>query len=368
MPEECQPGPASTRPLCWLWAFRARTALFLLSAALSSMVFALPLDVAQVSYPTSAAARAFLSAVAGPAGYRVTQGFGDHKSLKDPETGETIDLYGYGSAGHTGWDIALGQPGKDGTLGAVIHAPFAGTVSTGEQRTAGGAFTGLGRWVKVAAANGESVTFGHLGQFGAFHSGQRVSAGATLGYEGTSGNSTGYHVHVMIRTAAGAVVDPAGAVAGLLSPGTSAPVAAVQGKATPVAPQPAATAVRSTPSAAAITQAEAAVQRAHAQYENARELDALGAVAKQELKRLKDAAAQAETRLAQLKRGVSAQSVAQKPKTPNAQAVLAQAKAAYQASVALYKLGGVSKVEVQNRAKTLALAQAAYQAQRLSTD
>ncbi|ULH13840.1 M23 family metallopeptidase (plasmid) [Deinococcus sp. KNUC1210] len=342
----------------------------LLSAALSSRVQALPLDTAQVSYPTSAAARAFLSAVAGPAGYRVTQGFGDHRSLKDPETGETVDLYGYGSAGHTGWDIALGQPGKDGTLGAVIHAPFAGTVSIGEQRSAGGVFTGLGRWVKLVAANGESVTFGHLGQFGAFHSGQRVSAGATLGYEGTSGNSTGYHVHVMVRTAGGSIVDPAGAVAGLLSPGTSAPLAAAQGKAVPVVPR-AAAAVKTTPSAAATAQAEAAVQRAHAQYENARELDALGAVATRELKRLKDAVTQAETQLAQLKRGVPTPPVAQKPqktKVQNVQTVLAQAKAAYQASMALYKLGGVSKVELQNRAKALELAQAAYQAQRLSTD
>jgi murein DD-endopeptidase MepM/ murein hydrolase activator NlpD len=42
--------------------------------------------------------------------------------------------------------------------------------------------------------NGWQTLYGHLAGF-AIHSGQRVVSGQVIGYEGTTGNSTGCHLH-----------------------------------------------------------------------------------------------------------------------------------------------------------------------------
>lgn len=53
---------------------------------------------------------------------------------------------------------------------------------------------GFGNYIIIVHGNGWQTLYGHLAGF-AIHSGQRVASGQLIGYEGTSGNSTGCHLH-----------------------------------------------------------------------------------------------------------------------------------------------------------------------------
>lgn len=53
---------------------------------------------------------------------------------------------------------------------------------------------GFGNYIIMVHGNGWQTLYGHLAGF-AIHSGQTVTAGTLIGFEGTSGNSTGCHLH-----------------------------------------------------------------------------------------------------------------------------------------------------------------------------
>jgi murein DD-endopeptidase MepM/ murein hydrolase activator NlpD len=53
---------------------------------------------------------------------------------------------------------------------------------------------GFGNYIIMVHGNGWETLYGHLAGF-AIHSGQRVVSGQVIGYEGTTGNSTGCHLH-----------------------------------------------------------------------------------------------------------------------------------------------------------------------------
>jgi murein DD-endopeptidase MepM/ murein hydrolase activator NlpD len=53
---------------------------------------------------------------------------------------------------------------------------------------------GFGHYIIIVNGNGWQTLYGHLASF-AIRSGQRVGRGQLIGYEGTSGNSTGCHLH-----------------------------------------------------------------------------------------------------------------------------------------------------------------------------
>jgi murein DD-endopeptidase MepM/ murein hydrolase activator NlpD len=53
---------------------------------------------------------------------------------------------------------------------------------------------GFGNYIIIVHGNGWQSLYGHLAGF-AIRSGQRVASGELIGYEGTSGNSTGCHLH-----------------------------------------------------------------------------------------------------------------------------------------------------------------------------
>jgi hypothetical protein len=54
--------------------------------------------------------------------------------------------------------------------------------------------SGYGRWVKIAHASSESTIYAHL-QSLTVNVGQRVDQGAVIGYVGSTGNSSGAHLH-----------------------------------------------------------------------------------------------------------------------------------------------------------------------------
>jgi murein DD-endopeptidase MepM/ murein hydrolase activator NlpD len=98
-----------------------------------------------------------------------------------PESGTITSTFG----AHNGIDIATnaGTPLAAAQAGWVV---FAGWTSDG-----------LGNAVYIDHGNGFVTVYGHQQRI-AVSVGQRVSRGQTIGYEGSTGNSTGPHVHFMV--------------------------------------------------------------------------------------------------------------------------------------------------------------------------
>lgn len=109
-----------------------------------------------------------------PMAGRFVSGFG---SRKDP--------WGGGTKTHNGVDIAAPQ-------GTRIRAAADGTVKEA-------AYKGLlGRHVIIDHGNGYETVYAHMYRL-AVKAGQEVSSGDVIGYEGSTGRSTGPHLHFEVR-------------------------------------------------------------------------------------------------------------------------------------------------------------------------
>lgn len=90
----------------------------------------------------------------------------------------------WGYYGHTGMDLAIGQ-------GTPIYAAAAGVVSfsgwAGEYS--------YGNMASIDHGGGVSTLYGHMQYTPSVAYGQRVGAGQLIGYVGSTGNSTGPHLH-----------------------------------------------------------------------------------------------------------------------------------------------------------------------------
>ncbi len=96
---------------------------------------------------------------------------------------------------HEGIDIAVGT-------GTPVHAAEAGTVIYA------GWMEGYGNIVVIDHGNGLSTAYGHNSSL-ASSPGQSVAAGQVIAYSGSTGHSTGPHVHFEVRVD-GSPVDPLG--------------------------------------------------------------------------------------------------------------------------------------------------------------
>ena len=112
----------------------------------------------------------------------VTSGFG---SRIDPFMGR--------AAMHTGIDLRedTGAPVRSTAAGVVVTAGWSG---------------GYGNLVEIDHGNGLSTRYGHLSAF-AVSEGQKVQAGQIVGKVGSTGRSTGSHLHYEVRIN-GEAVDP----------------------------------------------------------------------------------------------------------------------------------------------------------------
>ena len=95
---------------------------------------------------------------------------------------------------HKGVDIAA-------PMGSPVLAAADGLVT----RT--GVDGGYGRFVEVAHAGGMSSLYGHLSRFGA-RLGARVKQGQPIGLMGSTGSSTGAHVHFEVHDPQGRALNP----------------------------------------------------------------------------------------------------------------------------------------------------------------
>ena len=112
----------------------------------------------------------------------------------------TISAGWYYSSGklHGGTDIT-----GSGILGTPIYAVADGYVITSEARVDGnGNYVSYGNVVMIAHYNGLYTLYGHM-QKRAVSTGQTVTQGQVIGYVGSTGNSTGPHLHFEVRTGNG---------------------------------------------------------------------------------------------------------------------------------------------------------------------
>ena len=96
---------------------------------------------------------------------------------------------------HTGVDWAA-------PTGTPIYAAYAGTVASA------GVAGGYGNLVSLSHPGGKATRYAHMSKFAdGLVAGKQVAAGELIGYVGTTGNSTGPHLHFEVRIA-DAPVDP----------------------------------------------------------------------------------------------------------------------------------------------------------------
>ena len=110
----------------------------------------------------------------------ISQGFGCTSVTRAPTSSQCPSGHF-----HTGLDVA-------GPNLVPVHA-----ADTGVARIFYGS-TGYGNYVIITHGNGYSTLYGHLHDF-AVKDGQLVHRGDVIAHEGTTGNSTGPHVHFEIR-------------------------------------------------------------------------------------------------------------------------------------------------------------------------
>ena len=113
-------------------------------------------------------------------GFRYTSSFGVRS---DPFRGN--------AALHTGVDLAA-------PTGTQVHATADAIVSRAE--TAGG----YGNMIQLEHGAGVQTRYGHLSRI-LVHAGQRVHAGDVIGLMGSTGRSTGVHLHYEVRVAEHAI-------------------------------------------------------------------------------------------------------------------------------------------------------------------
>lgn len=104
----------------------------------------------------------------------------------------TTGYYGY--AGHTGVDFAIGG-------GTPVRAVKAGKVVTSTAlKRANGSYRSYGEYVVIDHNDGTMTLYAHM-QSGSrtVVAGQTVSQGQTIGKVGSTGNSTGNHLHFEVR-------------------------------------------------------------------------------------------------------------------------------------------------------------------------
>src|SRR3989338_2359061 len=109
--------------------------------------------------------------------YRLTQGYGMTTYAKRGA---------YGGAPHNGIDIASGYGSARNALG-------------GGKIIAAGNNTGWGNWIAIQHPPYNLVSvYGHMSSFGSIRVGSQVRMGQVIGYEGSTGNSTGSHLHISL--------------------------------------------------------------------------------------------------------------------------------------------------------------------------
>lgn len=134
--------------------------------------------------------------------YRLTQPYGMTSYAKTGCRGGPC----YGGGPHTGIDIVAGYgtPIRAAADGVVKYSGDLGRYS-------------YGRWLMIEHENGLSTLYAHLSSK-AVKVGQRVETGDIIGYEGSTGYSTGSHLHFGVYVSSTVKLEESKIVKGLMIP------------------------------------------------------------------------------------------------------------------------------------------------------
>ena len=108
--------------------------------------------------------------------YKITQGYGMTSYARSGA---------YGGAGHNGVDMSSGY-------GSEVKAIGDGEI------VANGSNSGWGNWVAIKHTNNMVSVYGHMSSLSFLRVGTQVKAGDVIGFEGSTGNSTGSHLHLSL--------------------------------------------------------------------------------------------------------------------------------------------------------------------------
>lgn len=107
----------------------------------------------------------------------------------------------YGQKGRM-WQNSHGGLDLAAPTGTEIRPVKPGTVTKVEFHPA------FGNVVWVDIGNGLTTRYGHMSKFGQFRSGDTVDMSSVLGYVGSTGNSSGPHLHLGFYNQQGQTIDP----------------------------------------------------------------------------------------------------------------------------------------------------------------
>jgi len=127
----------------------------------------------------------------------VSEGSGGSGVYFWPVDGGYISAYMGDGRGHKGIDIAA-------PYGTPIYATESGTITQAETGWNGG----YGTCVRIKHDNGEVAMYAHMSSLAEISYGDYVVKGQLIGYVGSTGDSTGNHLHFEIRNAYGSYEDP----------------------------------------------------------------------------------------------------------------------------------------------------------------
>jgi murein DD-endopeptidase MepM/ murein hydrolase activator NlpD len=121
---------------------------------------------------------------------RISQYFGNTEfASKNPQA--------YSGKGHNGIDLAIpiGTPVKSSLTGVIVG-------SGNMDLAGGGRCRSYGKWIMVKHPNGLSTLYGHLSLI-KVNNNQTVGTGEIIGYSGSTGYSTGPHLHFSVYATEG---------------------------------------------------------------------------------------------------------------------------------------------------------------------
>jgi murein DD-endopeptidase MepM/ murein hydrolase activator NlpD len=143
---------------------------------------------AQASFASSAGGGEVQGQLLWPCAGPITQGFGPTSfSFEFPYVYQGVSYPHF----HTGIDIGVG-------LGTPVAAAADGVVVLAGTNVVGGRVVGYGTYVVIAHGGGLYTLYGHLSRLDV-SAGERVRAGQQIGLSGSTGNSTGPHLHFEVR-------------------------------------------------------------------------------------------------------------------------------------------------------------------------
>lgn len=136
------------------------------------------------------------SSISGSACGAITSGYIGYGNFVWPTTETYLSGFDYSpSTNHRGIDVA-------GRIGNPIYSVDAGVIVYSNWNE-----NGYGNLIVVDHGNGWQSVYAHLSDFAKF-CGDNVDQGETIGYMGSTGNSTGPHLHFELRNERYGVVNP----------------------------------------------------------------------------------------------------------------------------------------------------------------